>query len=118
MNVNKEIQELGNITGLPVSPDIYTGNAEKYIVYTYTDERPTFWGDDQTLADQATIQIALYTPTKFNYMELKHQIRDYLETLGEINEISSWLEKFTTKNNLEKTIRHTSFNVTITKERY
>ena len=117
MNVNKEIQELSTITGLSVAPDVYSGNAEKYIVYTYTDERPVFWGDDATLADQVTIQVNLYTPPKFNYMEIKHSIRDYLETLGEINEISSWLETYTAKNNLEQTIRRTTFNVTITKER-
>ena len=44
-------------------------------------------------------------------------IRDYIETLGEINDISSWFETFTAKNNLEKTVRRTTFNVTITKER-
>lgn len=117
MDVNKEIQKLGTLTGLPVSPDIYSGNEEKYIVYTYADERPVFWGDDETIADQVTIQVNMYTPPKFNYMDLKHMIRDYLETLGEINEISSWIETFTVKNNLEQTIRHTTFSVIITKER-
>lgn len=117
MDVNKEIQELGAITGLPVAPDIYSGNAEKYIVYTYADERSVFWGDDDILSDQVTVQIALYTPPKFNYMELKHKIRNYLETLGIIEEISSWIEVFTAKNNIETTIRHTTFSVTITKER-
>ncbi|MBP5309634.1 MAG: hypothetical protein J6Z05_03310 [Lachnospiraceae bacterium] len=117
MDVNKDIQKLETVTGLPVSPDIYSGNAEKYIVYTYTDERTIFWGDDEALADQVIIQISMFTPPKFNYMELKHKIRDYLETLGELNEISSWIETYTAKNNLEQTIRHTSFNVTITKER-
>lgn len=118
MDVNIDIQELGKITGLPVSPDLYSGNAEKYIVYTYADERAVFWGDDEVLADQATIQVNMFTPPKFNYMELKHKIRDYLETLGEIEEISSWLETFTAKNNTEQITRHTSFSVTITKERY
>ena len=117
MDVNKDIQELGVITGLPISPDVYSGNAEKYIVYTYADERPVYWGDDQTMADQAIIQVNMFTPPKFNYMSLKHKIRDYLETLGEISEISSWIETFTAKNNLEQTIRHTTFSVTITKER-
>lgn len=117
MDVNKDIQALESITGLPVSPDIYIGNADKYIVYTYTDERPVFWGDDEVLADSVIIQVNLFTPPKFNYMELKHQIRDYLEKLGEINEIDSWLETFTAKNNLETTTRHTTFSVTITKER-
>lgn len=117
MNVNEEIQALESIAGLPVSPDIYTGNKEKYIVYTYEDERPVFWGDDEPMEYQVIIQVSLFTPPKFNYMELKHQIRDYLETLGEINSINSWLDTFTAKNNLEVTIRHTTFSVTITKER-
>lgn len=117
MNVNKEIQKLADITKLPVSPDVYSGGEDKFIVYTYTDERGALWGDDETLADQVTIQVSMYTPPKFNYMELKHKIRDYLESLGVLNEISSWLETYTAKNNLEQTIRHTSFNVTITKER-
>lgn len=117
MDVNAEIQVLESITGLPVSPDVYSGDDDKYIVYSYEDERPTFWGDDETIEDQAIIQVNLFTPPKFNYMTLKHQIRDYLETLGEINEINSWLETFTAKNNLEKTIRHTTFSVIITKER-
>lgn len=117
MNVNTEIQNLSSVTGLNVSPDIYTGNEDRYIVYTYTDERPVFWGDDNVIADQATIQVSLYTPPKIDYMGYKHQIRDYLESIGIVNEIESWLETYTAKNNLEVTIRRTTFNVTITKER-
>lgn len=117
MDVNAEIQALETITGLPVSPDIYSGDEDKYIVYSYADERPVFFGDDEAIEDQAIIQVNLFTPPKFNYMALKHQIRDYLETLGEINEIESWLETFTAKNNLELTIRHTTISVIITKER-
>ena len=117
MDVNSEIQVLESITGLPVSPDIYTGDDDKYIVYTYEDERPVYWGDDMPLEDQVIVQVNLFTPPKFNYMALKHQVRDYLETLGEISSIDSWLDTFTAKNNLEKTIRHTTFSVTITKER-
>ena len=117
MNVNIEIQELETITGLPVSPDVYSGSDDKYITYEYTDERPIFWGDDTSLYDQAIIRINLYTPPMFNYMALKHKIRDYLDTIGEIDNIESWLETFTAKNNLEQTIRHTTFNVVITRER-
>ncbi len=117
MNVNAEIQELSSVTGLEVSPDIYTGKKDKFIVYSYTDERSVFWGDDEILADQVTVRIDLYTPPKFDYMDLKHQIRDYLESIGIVNEIMSWLETYTVKNNAEVTIRRTTFNVTITKER-
>lgn len=116
MDINGEIQVLESITGLPVSPDIYTGDDDKYIVYTYEDERPSLWGDDEPQEDQVIVRVSLFTPPKFNYMALKHQIRDYLEALG-IVEIGSWLETFTAKNNLELTIRHTAFSVTIAKER-
>ena len=117
MNVNQDIQKLEDITGLEVSPDIYKGGSDRYIVYVYADERSVFWGDDKVLEDSVTIQISLYTPPEFNHMNLKHMIRDYLERLGEVNDISSWLETYTSKNNLEATIRHTTFNVTITKAR-
>lgn len=117
MNVNPEIQKLKEITGIPTSPDTYSYSGDKYITYEYTDERPVFFGDDGVLYDQASIRVNLFTPPKFNYMDIKHQIRDYLETLGEVGEMSSWLETFTTKNNLEQTIRRTTFDVTITKAR-
>ncbi len=117
MNINPDIQKLEELTGLPVSPDVYSGNKDKYITYEYPDERPIFWGDDTTLYDQLMIRVNMFTPPKFNYMDLKHIIRDYLETLGELDDIESWLETFTAKNNLEQTTRHTTFNVTITKER-
>ena len=117
MNVNPDIQKLAEITGLPVSPDVYSGDNEKYITYEYTDERPIFWGDDQTLYDQLMVRVNLFTPPKFNYMDLKHQIRDYLETLGELDDIESWIETFTAKNNMEQMIRHTTVTVTITKAR-
>lgn len=117
MNVNPDIQKLSEITGLPVSPDVYSGDKDKYITYEYTDERPSFWGDDETLDDQAMIRVNLFTPPKDNYMDLKHAIRDYLETLGEIDEITSWIETFTAKNNMEQMKRHTTITVTITKER-
>ena len=118
MNVNQEILELETITGLPVSQDIYTGTGEKYITFTYNTENPVFWGDDEVMEDETVLQVNLYTPVGFNYMGLKHTIRDYLETIGIVNSIGSWLDTFTVKNNLEKTIRHTNFVVTITKERY
>ena len=117
MNVNPDIQKLKDITGLPVSPDIYSYDGSKYITYEYTDEHPVFWGDDETLYDEASIRVSLYTPPKFNYMDLKHQIRDYLETLGEVTDISSWIETYTAKNNTEQMIRRTTVDVTITKER-
>ena len=72
---------------------------------------------DEPFADEATIQVNLYTPPQMNYMNLKHQIRDYLETLGIVESIGSWIDTWTSKNNLEEKKRHTTFVVTITKGR-
>ncbi len=116
MNINPEIQELENVTGLEVEPDLYTGNADSYIVYSMT-ERPAYWGDDGVLDDRAELSVNLYTPPAEDFMELKHKIRDYLETLGEVQSIGSWIDTWVSKSNLEVTKRHTVFTVSITKER-
>lgn len=80
MNINNHlITILNNATGLKVSPDEYDGKDEKYIIFTYTDERPVSYGDNAPIGDIAYLQIQLVTPKKFNYMGLKHIIRDTLE---------------------------------------
>ncbi|MBP3784599.1 MAG: hypothetical protein J6I68_15240 [Butyrivibrio sp.] len=117
MNANQKIQNLQEILGIPVRPDEYEGDESKYITYTYNDESPSLYGDDDPLEDTAIIQVNLYTPTDFNYMDFKHRIRNYLETLGEVTTIRSWIETFTSKNNLEKKIRHTVLVVNITESR-
>lgn len=80
MNINNHlISILHNATGLKVSPDEFEGNADKYIVFTYTDEKPISYGDNFPIGDTAYLQIQLITPKNYNYMNLKHQIRDALE---------------------------------------
>ena len=111
MNVNPLIQKLEAVTGLPVAPDVYEGENDKYIVYTYQDERPVQWGDNRVKDDTAWIDVALFTPKNFNYMELKHQIRDYLEGAGFIvSDIRSWLDG-------DDYIRHTSLTAQYTEHR-
>lgn len=82
MNCNKLIIDTLAATELPVEQDEYTGKAEKYIVFIYTDEIPVLWSDNQVDADTVYLQIQLITPKNFNYFALKHQIRDLLEGAG------------------------------------
>lgn len=79
MNLNELLIKLLSATGLPVEQDEYDGKSEKYIVFIYEDERPEAHGDNKVTADTAYLQIQLITPKKFNYFELKKQIRTLLE---------------------------------------
>lgn len=112
MNVNPLLMELKNITGLPVVPDLYEGESDKWIAFTYHDERPVFFGDNKVLDDTAYIIISLYTPKSFNYMSLKHDIKTYLETIGIVTNCESYVYL---ENQIP--IRQTLFEVHITQER-
>lgn len=112
MNVNPLIMELKNITKLPVVPDIYQGTSDKWITFTYQDERPVFFGDNDVLDDTAYISVNLFTPTGFNYMSLKEDIKTYLESIGIVTNVESYVYL---ENQIP--IRQTIFEVTITKER-
>lgn len=107
MNVNSKIMELKNVTGYPVVPDLYTGEADKWIVFTYADERGALFGDNHEEYEQATIQITLYTPFNFNYMADKKNIKKALADLGfQIQSIQSWIED---QKKAGAYIRHTVF---------
>lgn len=112
MNVNSLLMELKNITKLPVSPDIYEGTTDKWITFTYQDERPSFFGDNEILDDIAYISVNLFTPANFNYMALKKTIKRYLESIGVLTNSESYVY---TENQIP--IRQTIFEVQITKER-
>lgn len=80
MNINPLLNRiLKEATKLPVAQDEYDGKEDKYIIFTYIDERPTFYADNKPAADEVHIQIQLITPKKFNYLAMKDTIRDALE---------------------------------------
>lgn len=112
MNVNPLLMALKDITKLPVVPDIYEGSSDKWITFTYQDERPVFFGDDEVLDDTAYISVNLFTPKDFNYMALKETIKTYLETIGIVTNCESYVYM---ENQIP--IRQTIFEVTITKDR-
>ena len=112
MNVNPLIKELNRITGLPVVPDKYTGESEKWITFTYQDERPVYFGDNVPLVDTAYMSVNLFTPAEFNYMTLKEDIKDYLESIGIVTNCESYVYL---ENQIP--VRQSVFEVTISKER-
>jgi hypothetical protein len=112
MNVNPLIMELNRITGLPVVPDLYTGSADKWITFTYQDERPVYFGDNTPLADTAYISVNLFTPTNYNYLQTKEQIKEYLESIGIVTNCESYVYL---ENQIP--VRQTVFEVTISEER-
>lgn len=79
MNLNELLIRLLGETGLEVEQDIYEGESEKYIIFTYEDETPESFADNRVTADTAYIQIQLITPKEFDYFTLKKKIRDLLE---------------------------------------
>lgn len=112
MNVNGLMLELKTVTGLPVVPDLYKGNSDKWITFTYQDERPSFFGDNDVLADVAYISLNLFTPANYNYMSLKEDIKTYLEYIGVLTNSESYVYM---EN--QTPIRQTIFEVQIPKER-
>jgi hypothetical protein len=112
MNINPLIKELNRITGLPVAPDLYEGEANKWITFTYADERPEYFGDNTPLVDTAYISVSLYTPPEFNYLQIKETIKEYLESIGIVTNCESYVYL---QN--QNPIRQSIFEVQISQER-
>ncbi len=79
MNLNPVLMRIGEAVGLPTAEDEYEGREEKYLIFTYEDERPDFWGDDRVLADTVNIMLQMVVPKSFNYMKLKKKLVEELE---------------------------------------
>ncbi len=115
MNVNEKILGLQDVVNCPVEPDEYSGSKERYITFTYEDERPDVYADDKVITDEAYLQVAYFTPKSYDYMDDKHKIRDYLESQGfKVTTIRSWIEDALTGY---QKIRHTVFEIYYTETR-
>ncbi len=113
MNVNgRLIEALEAATGYPVKPDIYTGAANKYITFTYEDERSALEGDNEELATVVYMMVTLWTPSDYNYFEDKKKIKLALKEIGFTGiSIQSWVsnDKIGTQY-----VRQTVFSANIT----
>lgn len=110
MNINDKIKTLEQITGYPVKADVYNGKSEKYITYTYEDERGALFADNNEQETTVYLQISLYTPENFDYFNDKKKIKKKLKKEGfNIETIKSWIE-----NSDIGRARHTVFLVNYT----
>lgn len=117
MDINAKIMGLGaaDVANCPVEQDVYSGKANRYITFTYEDERPDARGDNRVLSDTAYVQISYYVDKTYNYMADKHKIRNYLEAQGfQVTSIRSWMERAETGY---PNIRHILFETNYTEIR-
>lgn len=105
MNLNRLIIDtLKEAAGCPVEQDVYEGNKEKYITFTYEDERATLRADDGEVADTAYLQISLYAPKDYNYFGDKRKMKKALIDAGfTVESIQTWLEE--SRNGTKRTRR-------------
>ena len=80
MNINTLVKSALSTNFSEVHANVYNGVAEKYIVFNYSDERPSVYADDTDTLDDTSIQVHLFT--KENPSEDKKTIRRLLRLAG------------------------------------
>ncbi|MCM1213314.1 MAG: hypothetical protein NC331_11325 [Lachnospiraceae bacterium] len=112
MNVNGKLEALGAVTGYPVEQDEYEGREDRYITYTYEDERPALFGDNSGQAGTAWLRVCLFVPKSHDYFGDKDKIMAELARQGfNIESCQTWLED--ARKGTEK-IRRVTISVNIT----
>lgn len=64
MNLNQKLINLFATIDLEAEQDEYIGKKQIYVIFTYEDERPVYFGNNSVLAETAFLQIQLITPKK------------------------------------------------------
>lgn len=114
MDVNKKILALSQIVNLPVEEDEYEGNASEYVVFNYSDERSTEFGDDNPLINTASMMIKAVLKKNTDYFIIKDKIWEYLLSIGAYDiTFQTYLERISN----DKKMRNLIFDYKITKER-
>ena len=68
--------------GLPIYPDVYTGDGLEYLVYNY-NEYPDLFGDDTNEMTQNIVQLHYFLPLAQNPTATKRKIKKAIYSLGE-----------------------------------
>ena len=55
MNVNQLIRSALGDMGMKIYPNFYSGDDEEYITFSYLDERPEFWADDEPICARVAV---------------------------------------------------------------
>ena len=68
--------------GYPVAYITYVGTSDKYFVFNYITEEGLLFADDQPLYDNYPMQIHFFSPSSFNHLALKQQVKELLVENG------------------------------------
>ena len=82
MELNELLFKIFKALGIEVAQDEYLGKQAKYATFTYYDEQPTSWADNEVTSDTAYLQIQFVTPKNYDYFAEKKAIRNALESTG------------------------------------
>lgn len=80
MNTNPLIMAALSDIGIPVQWMRYVGNETEYITFNDSDNRPSFFGNNEELMDIAYVQIHFFTPN--NPKSTAKKIRKKLRQSG------------------------------------
>ncbi len=79
--------------GYPCRQDLYDGKSDKFIVYTYEDERAAYYADNDEEEITVTFMVQLITPQKYDYFADKVRLKAALKSEGfTVVNIQSWLD--------------------------
>lgn len=81
MSVNERIIGALEPLGLPVVPDLYTGDEDRWITFHH-GSRGALFGDDGPGAEIRTVQVHLYVPCGINTLTLRRGIKRRLLAAG------------------------------------
>lgn len=79
MNLNGVLQKIAEEMGYPAAQDIYEGDSDRYITYTYEDERAAYTADDRWAEESIAMQVQMITPKDYNYFADKKRLFRLLE---------------------------------------
>lgn len=82
MDMTEYFLNLQSEIGYPIELDAYEGKNDIYMVYNYEDEKTALYGDNRPLVDTVYMQLKLYTPKNYDYLQDKKRIRDKLIDSG------------------------------------
>lgn len=68
--------------GYPCKQDLYDGKSDKFIVFTYEDERAAYYADDEEQGVTLILQVQLIVPRSHDYFADKSKLKAALRQEG------------------------------------
>ena len=81
MSVEKTIISALRPIGWPVESGVYTGDADKYIVFSYTSLGDDY-SDDEAQHERVLLQIHIFAPLAFNVTKTVKDVKNAINAVG------------------------------------